>query len=396
MQGGSVSTLIVQPYNAASKAAGSAALNVSTAVVGAAVNVNSITNYDLFRVHGNASNPGKQLLQLTFPDPAIPLDPFRRYNVCAQCPLHGQWCAARYRRPEVLRVACNLPKTPAAGNAGILVPSTDVSYPYGDPNAIGVNLAGWQQCASCGQALGTCTVLPGGSPYNQFAAFQGTGIAQYLSARHPCNQHHVVVWSRSCAQNSVSPAMASQAAAPRVPAACSSSLAREPTVTASPTPQKTCHAATRMRPCRCCCALMIRFTWQRLGLRDGSPAAGDAVAGRGHVWHPVRASRGRSRSDPWQPGRVRNAQQRPVRHADISCCRGNLLNLSNYLCVLLCVRFGHDYVVWQCGQTAGCCAGQLYLTLVNQGNVSGLMTTQATSCCTAAYGGGGGHQHLSP
>ena len=40
------------------------------------------------------------------------------------------------------------------------------------------------------------------------------------------------------------------------------------------------------------------------------------------------------------------------------------------------------------GQTAACCAGQLYLTLVNEGNVSGLMTSQVTSCCTAPYGGG--------
>ena len=71
---------------------------------------------------------------------------------------------------------------PGSFSAGLLVPSVDVTYPFGDANGIGVDLSGWQQCASCSQPLDSCTALPGGSPYDQFAAFRGTGIAQYLGA----------------------------------------------------------------------------------------------------------------------------------------------------------------------------------------------------------------------
>ena len=77
-------------------------------------------------------------------------------------------------------------------------------------------------------------------------------------------------------------------------------------------------------------------------------------------------------------------------------CRARYFALDMY-CPrrLLCVRLACSVMMRQCGHTAGCCAGQLYLTLANQGNVSGLMTTQATSCCTAPYGGGGKLYHLS-
>ncbi len=63
-QGGSVASLTVQPYISPLQTAISAAFNVSAAISGAAVNSNFITNYDLFRVHGNASDPGAYQSQL--------------------------------------------------------------------------------------------------------------------------------------------------------------------------------------------------------------------------------------------------------------------------------------------------------------------------------------------
>ena len=60
-QGGSTSTLVVQPYGTASQSARSAVFNVSALIENAAVNSTFITNYDLFRVHSNTSDPGEQL-----------------------------------------------------------------------------------------------------------------------------------------------------------------------------------------------------------------------------------------------------------------------------------------------------------------------------------------------
>ena len=57
-QGGSVTSLTVQPYSPSLQTASSAAFNVSATISGAAVNSNFVTNYNLFRIHGNASDAG--------------------------------------------------------------------------------------------------------------------------------------------------------------------------------------------------------------------------------------------------------------------------------------------------------------------------------------------------
>ena len=49
-------------------------------------------------------------------------------------------------------------------------------------NEIGMTQSSWQACFQCGQALGSCTAVQGGSPYDQFSSFRSSSLANILSS----------------------------------------------------------------------------------------------------------------------------------------------------------------------------------------------------------------------
>ena len=44
-----------------------------------------------------------------------------------------------------------------------------------------MNHSSWQNCFQCGSALGTCTAVQGGSPYDQFSTFRSSSLAAIVS-----------------------------------------------------------------------------------------------------------------------------------------------------------------------------------------------------------------------
>ena len=55
------------------------------------------------------------------------------------------------------------------------------SYIGSGANQIGMNLSSWQACYQCGQALGACTAVQGGSPYDQLSTFRSSSLASVLA-----------------------------------------------------------------------------------------------------------------------------------------------------------------------------------------------------------------------
>ena len=48
-------------------------------------------------------------------------------------------------------------------------------------NQIGMTQSSWRACFQCGQPLGSCTVLQGGSPYDQFSSIRSSSLASALA-----------------------------------------------------------------------------------------------------------------------------------------------------------------------------------------------------------------------
>lgn len=63
--------------------------------------------------------------------------------------------------------------------AGFVV---NTSFIGTNANQIGMNLSNWQKCYQCGTALGTCTAVQGGSPYDQFSTFRSSSLAAVLAS----------------------------------------------------------------------------------------------------------------------------------------------------------------------------------------------------------------------
>ena len=57
----------------------------------------------------------------------------------------------------------------------------NTSYIGSSANQIGMTLSSWQACYQCGQPLGSCTAVQGGSPYDQFSSFRSNSLASVLA-----------------------------------------------------------------------------------------------------------------------------------------------------------------------------------------------------------------------
>lgn len=56
------------------------------------------------------------------------------------------------------------------------------SYIGSSANQIGMTESSWQACFQCGQPLGSCTAVQGGSPYDQFSSFRSSSLASLLAS----------------------------------------------------------------------------------------------------------------------------------------------------------------------------------------------------------------------
>ena len=56
------------------------------------------------------------------------------------------------------------------------------SYIGSSANQIGMTHSSWQACFQCGQPLGSCTAVQGGSPYDQFSSFRSSSLASILAS----------------------------------------------------------------------------------------------------------------------------------------------------------------------------------------------------------------------
>lgn len=55
------------------------------------------------------------------------------------------------------------------------------SFIGSNANQVGINLSSWQSCYHCGQPLGVCTAVQGGSLYDQFSSFRSSSLASVLA-----------------------------------------------------------------------------------------------------------------------------------------------------------------------------------------------------------------------
>lgn len=74
--------------------------------------------------------------------------------------------------------------TPPVKHTAPLVPGFMVNKTFigSSANQIGMTQSSWQACFQCGQPLGSCTAVQGGSPYDQFSSFRSSSLASVLGS----------------------------------------------------------------------------------------------------------------------------------------------------------------------------------------------------------------------